>query len=56
MTWILRILARALCVTPDVRAADPPVAPDWTALKTWSVMGKEEEILEVGKEVELLGV
>ena len=54
MTWILRTLSLALCLSPAVRAAAPPVAPDWTTLKTFSVMGKEEEILDAGKEVELL--
>ena len=54
MAWILRTLSLGLCLPASVRAATPTVAQDLTTLKTFSVMGKEEEILDLGKEVELL--
>jgi hypothetical protein len=57
MAWIFRTLVActvALSLASAVCAAAPSDTPDLASLKTFSVMGKEQEILEADKEFELL--
>ena len=51
MKILIQSLVSGMCALAALGAASES---DFSALKTFSVMGKEEEILEAGKEVELL--